>query len=82
MSGHSISNGRSSACRSLVLDLKMSLTRTGLNDANVLPFRVSLFLLNGFLSTEYFANDKFFIVLISCVDFHTIVGNHPSCHAN
>ena len=47
----------------------MSFTRTGLNGANVLPFRISLFLLNGFLSTEYFANDKFFIVLISCAIF-------------
>ena len=42
-----------SAYRSLVLDLRMPLTNTGLNGANVLPLRISLFLVNGSVSSEY-----------------------------
>ena len=50
---HYIIHGRSSACFSLLLDLKMLLTNTRLNGANVLPLRISLLLLNGSISGEY-----------------------------
>ena len=53
MIGHFTSYWRSSACRNLVLDLKMPLTNTRWNGANVLPLRISLFLLNGSISAEY-----------------------------
>ena len=53
MMEHFISYGRLSACRSLLLDVKMPLTNTGLNGANVLPRRITLCPLNDSISAAY-----------------------------